>query len=158
MHLECLAQYRAQAHGPPDLLCPLCRHGRCPECVQGGWSGLHDDLPRDAVGARAYPTRHWHSRVAPWLALLAAVAGAAHLLRSLRRRPPPAERGPPAEAERPRPRPIWSAAAPTRGPAEVAVKEEANSTAPTRARRGRRHHRSDDDLQALLARAILRRG
>ena len=144
MHLGCLAQYRAQANGPHDLLCPLCRHSRCPDCVQGGWSGLHDEFlrsqcrregvvmperissettvqqavqdyqlrntphvycqrcarttsaawsrravlpparslgacgwgrlraataPRDAMGARAHPVRHWHSRVAPRLAL-----------------------------------------------------------------------------------------
>ena len=43
MHLECLAQYRAQANGPPDLLCPLCRHSRCPECAHGGWSDVHDE-------------------------------------------------------------------------------------------------------------------
>ena len=46
MHLECLAQYRAQASGPQDLLCPLCRHGHCPECIAGGWSGAHDALLR----------------------------------------------------------------------------------------------------------------
>ena len=50
MHLRCLAQSRAQANGPHDLLCPLCRHSRCPDCVQCGWSGfffgLHDELLR----------------------------------------------------------------------------------------------------------------
>eukprot|EP00439_Symbiodinium_sp_Y106_P002825 s14267_g1.t1 len=46
MHLECLAQYRAQASGPQDLLCPTCRHGHCPECIAGGWSGAHDALLR----------------------------------------------------------------------------------------------------------------
>ena len=46
MHLECLAQYRAQASGPADLLCPLCRHGQCPDCVPGGWSGEQDALLR----------------------------------------------------------------------------------------------------------------
>ena len=29
-----------------DLLCPLCRHGHCPECIAGGWSGAHDALLR----------------------------------------------------------------------------------------------------------------
>ena len=41
-----LAQYRAQASGPPDLLCPLCRHGQCPDCLPGGWSGEQDALLR----------------------------------------------------------------------------------------------------------------
>ena len=43
MHLGCLAQYRAQAASPADLLCPLCRHGRCPDCAPMGWSGAADE-------------------------------------------------------------------------------------------------------------------
>eukprot|EP00439_Symbiodinium_sp_Y106_P087157 s46_g40.t3 len=39
MHLGCLVRYRAQAAGPSDLLCPLCRHGRCPDCAPAAWSG-----------------------------------------------------------------------------------------------------------------------
>ena len=29
MHVSCLAQFRVQATGPSELLCPLCRHSRC---------------------------------------------------------------------------------------------------------------------------------
>ena len=39
LHMFCLAQ---------DLLCPLCRHGRCPGCDPQGWSGTHDAALRDA--------------------------------------------------------------------------------------------------------------
>ena len=55
MHLECLAQYRAQANGPPDLLCPLCRHSRCPECAHGGWSGVHDEHLRSLCRREGVP-------------------------------------------------------------------------------------------------------
>ena len=37
-----------EASGPGDLLCPLCRHGRCPGCDPQGWSGTHDAALRDA--------------------------------------------------------------------------------------------------------------
>ena len=36
MHLGCLAQYRAQANSSGDLLCLLCRNGRCPKCARSG--------------------------------------------------------------------------------------------------------------------------
>ena len=55
MHLECLAQYRAQANGPPDLLCPLCRHSRCPECAHGGWPGVHDEHLRSLCRREGVP-------------------------------------------------------------------------------------------------------
>ena len=42
MHLACLAQFRAQASGPSELLCPLCRHSLCPACSPGGWTGRED--------------------------------------------------------------------------------------------------------------------
>ena len=48
MHLGCLAQYRAQANSPGDLLCPLCRHGRCPDCAPSSWSGANNAALRSA--------------------------------------------------------------------------------------------------------------
>ncbi|CAE7232333.1 unnamed protein product [Symbiodinium natans] len=47
LHLGCLAQFRAQASGPVDLLCPLCRHGQCPACSPTAWSHQHDAWLRD---------------------------------------------------------------------------------------------------------------
>jgi len=68
--------------------------------------------------------------------------------------PGPSRPAPPAaaEADQPRPRPMESGR-----PSKGGGRGGRHSTAPTRARRGGRRHRSDDDLQAL-ARAILRRG
>ena len=43
MHLGCLAQFRSQAAGASELLCPLCRHSRCPACNQEGWTSRHDE-------------------------------------------------------------------------------------------------------------------
>ncbi|CAE7448365.1 unnamed protein product [Symbiodinium natans] len=47
LHLGCLAQFRAQASRPADLLCPLCRHSRCPACEPEGWTARHDAALRD---------------------------------------------------------------------------------------------------------------
>ena len=77
---------------------------------------------------------------------------AAHEAPGPNRPTPPAA----AEADRPRPRPMESGR-PSRGGGRGGGKGGGkHNTAPTRARRGGRRHRPDDDLQAL-ARAILRR-
>ena len=47
MHLACLAQFRAQASSPSELLCPLCRHSRCPACSSAGWTRGTDAALRD---------------------------------------------------------------------------------------------------------------
>ena len=57
MHLECLAQYRAQANGPPDLLCPLCRHSRCPECAHEGGPVCMTNTCGRYVAGKACPCR-----------------------------------------------------------------------------------------------------
>ena len=62
---------------PPAMHPNPARRQGLPCCAATGsrpWDARRSRLrtaaaPRDAVGARAYPTRHWHSRVAPWLAL-----------------------------------------------------------------------------------------
>jgi len=55
MHLGCLAQYRAQAASPGDLLCPLCRHGRCPDCRPAAWSGADDAALRSLCQLHGAP-------------------------------------------------------------------------------------------------------
>ena len=55
MHLDCLTQYRAQATGPEDLLCPLCRHGRCPDCTPTNWSGTDDAALRLLCSRQGVP-------------------------------------------------------------------------------------------------------
>ena len=47
MHLGCLAQFRSQAAGASELLCPLCRHSRSTACNQEGWTSRHDEALRE---------------------------------------------------------------------------------------------------------------
>ena len=81
MHLGCLAQYRAQAHGPHDLLCPLCRHSRCPDCVRGGWSGLHDEFLRSQCRREGVRSGF---RVKPRCSKLSKITNSARLLPAMR--------------------------------------------------------------------------
>ena len=55
MHVGCLAQFRVQASGPSELLCPLCRHSRCPDCTPGGWTARHDADVRAACEREGVP-------------------------------------------------------------------------------------------------------
>ena len=55
MHLACLAQFRAQATGHSELLCPLCRHSLCPACNPEGWTGREDEALWDMCAHRGVP-------------------------------------------------------------------------------------------------------
>ena len=55
MHVGCLAQFRVQASGPSELLCLLCRHSRCPDCIPGGWTARHDAEVRAACEREGVP-------------------------------------------------------------------------------------------------------
>ena len=55
LHLGCVAQLRAQARSPAELLCPLCRHSSCAACVPGGWTGRHDAELRQLCAQHGLP-------------------------------------------------------------------------------------------------------
>ena len=55
LHVGCLAQFRVQASTASELLCPLCRHSRCPDCDPHGWGSQHDAAVREACAREGVP-------------------------------------------------------------------------------------------------------
>ena len=55
LHVGCLAQFRVQASTASELLCPLCRHSRCPDCDPHGWGAQHDAAVREACAREGVP-------------------------------------------------------------------------------------------------------
>ena len=90
MHLACLAQFRAQASGPSELLCPLCRHSRCPACSPDGWTAREDVALREMCQRRGVPIP---SRISGESTVRAAVPD--YAIRTLTSHDAPEPRAPP---------------------------------------------------------------